>query len=280
MKPFMRPFLTSVAVLGLLCSNVVATRYPGTNQVKKERPLEISARDNNTLFFLPIKKSSAEALLPKGTSLLSSHPVPGFASDEWPMIFNPGLNQDVSLISTDFDRGYIGIGWTDKSKDGKTPFIYSFDVISSFNPPISLGGELLAWFKFRTVDWNPKAVDTPFQYDEKKKSYSFGAYKDQHVYFDLEYVKSDKDPLPRELYNQALTFGRWQHGGCLYHEQYYTFPGVDAHDIVANITIGNSWIDDSVAGTWKNVKGLRLTQNWIETISQACDKTAPTHGSL
>lgn len=183
------------------------------------------------------------------------------------MVFNPGLDQDVSLISTDFDRGYIGIGWTDKSRDGKTPFIYSFDVISSKNLPIQLGGELLALFTFKPVDWNPQAVQLPFQYNADKKQYTFAASKDQHVYFDIEYVKSkqDEDKLPRSLYNETLVQGRWQHGGCVYHEQYYGFPDTDVYDVVANITVGNSWVDERVAGRWTNVKGLRLAQHWIET---------------
>lgn len=206
--------------------------------------------------------------------------MPGFADDEWPLVFNPGLNQDVSLINTDFNRGYIGIGWTDKSKDGKTPFIYSFDVTSSFNPPISLGGELLAWFTFKTVDWQPKPGQYAFAYDTQSKSYYYNAFKDQHTWFDLEYVESHADPLPRSLYNDSLTHGRWQHGGCLYHEQFYNYTDTNPRDISANITVTDSWIPASVAGSWTNVRGLRLAQHWIETISQKCDKTAATHGSL
>lgn len=79
-------------------------------------------------------------------------------------------------------------------------------------------------------------------------------------------------------YNAHL--GRFQLGGCLYHEQFFDFPGTNPFDILADVTLTDSWLPKALAGRYQNVKGLRLDQHWIETIAQPCNKQGIAHGTL
>ncbi|CAO1619053.1 unnamed protein product [Parajaminaea phylloscopi] len=258
----------------------LGTAYPGANQLAAEHPFAITARDSNVVLFVPVSKSTAQALLPKNVKLLPSHPVPGLGDDAWPLILNLGLDKDLSEYSiarVDFHHGYAGIGWVDKARDGRTAFIRSFDALFSRNYFISVSSQLLAMFNSKPIEFSPAA--DPFH---QSSASSYTASDKQHVYFELSYANATTDAakVDRGVYADALTQGRFQNGGCLYHEQFFNYTGTDPFDIVADVTLTDSWLPSALAGRYQGVKGLRLDQHWIETIAQPCNKRAASHGTL
>jgi hypothetical protein len=73
----------------------LVTQYPGTNLLEARYPNAITARYNSTVMVLPIARSLAQSLVPAGVSLLPTHPVPGLAADQWPLVLQAGLDQDL-----------------------------------------------------------------------------------------------------------------------------------------------------------------------------------------
>lgn len=290
----------------------LGTSYPGQNTLAASHPLAITARDSNVVIFLPIAKSTAASLLPDGVKLLPTQPVTGFKDDEWPVLLNVGLDKDLSEYSVsrvDFHHGYIGIPWVDKSGNGKTPFVSSFDVLFSDNLFIAVSSQLLAGFNSIPMTFTP-ATD-PFV----NATAHYEAVKDQHTYFDLTYAKAgeESEKIARSTYVDVLTqgeqqrragmttqvavdhtliadnhhapstptlSGRFQNYGCLYHEQFFNYTNTNPFDILADVTVTDSWVPASIAGTYKQARGLRLNQQWIETINQPCNKQGTAHGEL
>ncbi|PWN30662.1 hypothetical protein BDZ90DRAFT_257732 [Jaminaea rosea] len=277
--PFVLTALLSVVPILTGAQKPIGTSYSGQNLLASSHPFAITARDSNVVLFAPIPKSTASSLLPKGVSLLPTHPISGFKDDEWPLLLNLGLDKDLneySLSRVDFHHGYIGIPWTDKSKDGKTPFTSSFDVLFSDNLFIAASSQLLAGFNSIPMTFAPET--DPFV----NGSGTYKAVKDQHTYFDLSYAKAGDEGarISRSTYVDVLTQGRFQNSGCLYHEQYFNFTNTDPYDILADVRITDSWVPSAIAGTYKQARGLRLNQHWIETISQPCKGRGVAHGEL
>lgn len=190
-----------------LAQQPIGTEYSGANLLAAQYPFDITSRDSNVVLFVPVSKTLAQSLLPKDVKLLPSHPVPGLARDQWPLILNLGLDKDLSeynLARVDFHHGYAGVGWVDKSKDGKTPFIRSFDALFSENYFIAVSSQLLAMFNSIPLKFTP--ASRPFEQQGKP---AYNAVKDQHVYFDLTYKNTtdDSSKVPRKVYVDALTQG-------------------------------------------------------------------------
>ncbi|PWN39567.1 hypothetical protein IE81DRAFT_332248 [Ceraceosorus guamensis] len=143
--------------LSILRGLIPVTRFPGTNLLAASYPNEITVRYNGTVVIIPTSKSVAQSLLPANEKLLPTHPVPGLAADQWPIVLQFGLSQDIKQYNSgvgDFYTSRICVPWTDRSADGKTPF--SFHVVNVLNlTPLGLPGAFFSGEQVKAGLYNP-----------------------------------------------------------------------------------------------------------------------------